>query len=279
LGRLIYDTDLINQYVNVPNWAYKLYHFHLRPALRGTPFEDRVHKLLVELTQRGIPEVDESEAEGVYERDWDNLIILDACRHDSYEEALGRRVESRVTLGSNSRDFIRENFSERDCSDTVYVSGNAHTQESVFEEITGKRPGDVFHEIFQVHSNNWVDGEGTDPEAMIRQARTAAKLFPEKKLIVHLMKPHLPFLGREEDKEITWDKVRRGEVSSDRGIAAYHRNLEYALEELVPDLLDFLGGRTVITADHGQFLGENNRWAHPGGRSEVPLREVPWDEV
>jgi hypothetical protein len=265
--------------VKVPNWAYKLYHFHLRPALRGTPFEDQVHELLVELTQRGIPKVDESKAEGIYERDWDNLIILDACRHDAYEEAVGREVESRVTLGSNSKDFIRENFSDRDCSDTVYVSGNAHTQTSVFEEITGRKPRDVFFEVFQVHRNNWVEGEATEPEAMVRQARTAAKLFPDKKIIVHIMKPHMPFLGRESDKDITWDKVRVGEVGSEEGIAAYERNLEYVLNEMLPEILEGMEGETVISADHGQFLGENNRWGHPGGRSEIPLREVPWDRL
>jgi hypothetical protein len=238
-----------------------------------------VHELLVELTQRGIPEVDESEAEGIYERDWDNLIILDACRHDSYEEVVERSVESRVTLGSNSRDFIRENFSERDCSDTVYISGNAHTQGSVFEEITGKRPGDVFHEIFQVHSNNWVEGEGTDPDAMINQTKTAAKLFPDKKIVVHVMKPHYPFLGRDEDVDISFEKARYGEVAAQEVREAYRRNLDYALQKIVPELKQLLQGKTAITADHGELLGENNRWAHPGGRSEVPLRKVPWDIV
>lgn len=261
--------------MEIPSFAYRIYRNIIHPAIKGTPVEDKVHETLVTISQLGIEKVNEEEAEGIYEKEWDNLIILDACRYDSYVEKVGE-VDSRITLGSNSRDFMEKNFSNRDCSDTVYVSGNAHTQPEVFREITGKWPSEVFHEIFQTHINDWKDGEGPDTYAAVRDAKTARKLFPEKKLIVHLMKPHMPFIAREEDKEVTWDKVRKGEVSPERAIGAYERNLDWVLDGPLPELLEFFDGRTVITADHGHLLGENNRWGHPGGRNEVPLRKVPW---
>lgn len=265
--------------MEVPPVMYRVYRERFYPLISNTMLEDLIHDTLVRLSQIGIEKVDESEAEGIYEKKgWDNLIILDACRYDFYREKIGN-IDYRITLGSNSRDFIRETFSERDCSDTVYVSGNAHTDPKIFKEITGKYPDEVFHEIFQVHTNDWKDGEGPDTEAVVRDAGTANKLFPDKKLIVHFMKPHSPFIVKDEDLEITWEKVRQGEISSERAVNAYERNLDYILDGPLKDLLEILDGKTVVTADHGQFLGENNRWAHPGGCNEVPLRRVPWHEI
>ena len=46
------------------------------------------------------------------ELEWDNVIILDAARHDLYQETINSEADSRTTMESNSGSFIEENFSQ-----------------------------------------------------------------------------------------------------------------------------------------------------------------------
>jgi len=56
---------------------------------------------------------------------------------------------------------------------------------------------------------------------------------------------------------------------------AYKANLECVLEQ-VAVLLKHLTGKIIITSDHGEFLGEGGRYAHPYGSVHPTLVEVPW---
>jgi len=56
---------------------------------------------------------------------------------------------------------------------------------------------------------------------------------------------------------------------------AYRANLELVLAQ-VARLLQHLNGRIVISADHGEWLGENNNFSHPKDSSDPILREIPW---
>lgn len=57
--------------------------------------------------------------------------------------------------------------------------------------------------------------------------------------------------------------------------AAYRKNLELVLEQTVI-LLQHLSGRIVVTADHGELLGEDKSFSHPTYSSHPILLEVPW---
>ena len=58
---------------------------------------------------------------------------------------------------------------------------------------------------------------------------------------------------------------------------AYKKNLEIVIES-VEKLVKDLEGKTIITSDHGELLGENGRFGHDfAARKE--LVEVPWFEV
>lgn len=70
------------------------------------------------------------------------------------------------------------------------------------------------------------------------------------------------------------DAVRR-KFGKDQLRKAYQTNLECVLEQ-VAILMDCLFGKIIITADHGELLGENRCYAHPVGSSNKLLREVPW---
>ena len=56
---------------------------------------------------------------------------------------------------------------------------------------------------------------------------------------------------------------------------AYQANLEIVLEQ-VAVLIEHLSGRIIITADHGELLGEDKCYAHPPGSTNPILTEVPW---
>lgn len=63
---------------------------------------------------------------GIFELDWDVLIILDACRYDIFNELadLPGQTNYRYSLGSATYEFIPANFSDKKLHDTVYVSSN-----------------------------------------------------------------------------------------------------------------------------------------------------------
>jgi hypothetical protein len=69
------------------------------------------------------------------------------------------------------------------------------------------------------------------------------------------------------------DAVRRAHGNA--GLReAYRRNLGFVLSHVRP-LVDSLTGRIVITADHGELLGEGGCYSHWSGSDHPLLREVP----
>jgi hypothetical protein len=63
----------------------------------------------------------------VFEQDWDNLIVLDACRFDVFAavaDSLPGTLERRTSQAATTPEFVRANFGGRDLHDTVYVTQN-----------------------------------------------------------------------------------------------------------------------------------------------------------
>ena len=56
---------------------------------------------------------------------------------------------------------------------------------------------------------------------------------------------------------------------------AYKENLEIVLES-VADLLENISGNILITADHGEYLGENRLYGHGLVPRRPPIVDVPW---
>lgn len=226
------------------------------------------------------------------DKEWDNLIILDACRHDFYEEEFGDS-DYRITEGSASKEYIKKNFSDQEFKDTVYVTANPHLYEDIFSDLTGRKPEDVFHTVFNTYEDKWDREEGTVlPGSLVEDAVTAEKLFPEKRKIIHFMQPHGPFIGvdwdrgklsknkssGEEETVGVFDRAQIGLLDSEKLVDGYRQNLAL-LEEHVEKLNEALDGRTVVTADHGELLGEGGMYQHFEGCGAVALRKVPWDVI
>lgn len=270
---------------------YSIYSKKIFPRishLRGTY---RLKVFLERMALRGIEKVNEEPGD-VFEREWDNLLILDACRHDLYEEVEGE-TDYRITKASNSPAFISENFSDGEYSDIVYVTGNPWFSESKFEGHTGgRKPSEMFHEVFHTYMTDWDSEKGTVlPEPLMRDARTARKLFPGKKVVVHFMQPHYPFVNSDltkegirpdldssEEGESVWQEASKGKHSDNELWNSYKGNLEFILEE-ISEFSENIEGKTVITSDHGNLVGEKGFYGHSFNYDAMALRKVPWDVV
>ncbi|MFB6193363.1 MAG: hypothetical protein ABEK00_03860, partial [Candidatus Nanohaloarchaea archaeon] len=121
-------------------------------------------------------------------------------------------------------------------------------------------------------------------------ALTAEKLFPDKRKIIHFMQPHQPFISdpeagsgfdwlmRDDGGKSVWNKAMKSEISRERAVKGYKQNLR-EVEDAIDRLSTGLAGRTIVTSDHGNLLGENGLYGHPRGLNARVLREVPWDVI
>lgn len=228
----------------------------------------------------------------VMEEDWDNLLLLDGCRYDIYAEQanLGGKLQCRMSRGSDSWEFMRENFVDRELHDTVYVTANPHVH---------KLDDGIFHYVYNLLEDHWdPDLQTVPPGVVSEEARRIQGEFPHKRLLVHFMQPHFPFIGEkgrqldqigmvldddaDTDDQIIWTKLMYGLTDKDRVWEAYRENLDLVLS-VVDDLVEDLPGKTVISSDHGNLVGERvwpiptRGYGHPRGMRARELLEIPWD--
>ncbi len=237
----------------------------------------------------------------VLEEDWDSLIILDCCRYDFFEmvyEERGMKGDLKLieSIGTWTVEFLKENFRNR-CDDIVYVTANPY----VDKYLEGK-----FYKIVPVWKYGWSKKYNTVPPwEVYSYALKTLKRYGDRRLIVHFIQPHHPYLTLNCKDELL-DKIRRSvlydeksrratgkslteiystdiyiKYSSDRIKDAYLENLRIVMP-YVESLLNTLPGTTVVTSDHGESFGDR---IHPlipirfyghGFTRLKSLIEVPW---
>jgi hypothetical protein len=207
-------------------------------------------------------------------------------------------LSSRISKGSATTEWLQANFTGRDLRDTVYVTANPQLERNrEYWDIA------LYETINVWLEDGWDEATGTVPAETITDATLdAAERFPNKRLVVHYMQPHYPFVpsGTEFDKdhlrsidgdggepagENVWNQMFVGslDISRDELWSMYVENLEYALDS-VERLLDSLSGKTVVTSDHGNYVGERaspipiREYGHPRGLYDWPVVRVPWLE-
>lgn len=222
----------------------------------------------------------------IYERDWDVLIILDACRADLMAEVADEYsfvdTTSVTSVAGGSKRWMKRNFVEDPdpkIRDTVYVTGNPFS-----EEMLAHRP---FENMEEVWKYAWDQELNTVPaRALTDVAIHEHRERSPERMIVHYMQPHHPFvpnpldtgMNREDLKNpdrTIWDKLHDGEVDADTAWEAYRDNLRYVLDDVELLLENVSAERVVISADHGNAFGEWGVWGH----GDIPIeaiREVPW---
>jgi hypothetical protein len=211
--------------MNISSIPYRYYRTLIYPKIKNFRGATRLKKFLFKISHLGL-EKHNDDPQGIFEReDWDNLIILDACRHDVYTEVFGE-CGSRISLGSHSAEFLKKNFSEGEFDDIVYINANIHFSDPKMEEHIGRK--DIFHEKFDTVMKDWDYEVGvTMPEKVTKDAITAEKLFPEKKKIIHYLQPHRKFVGSElEERGHPYERAEIGREKKSDVIEAYRKNLE-----------------------------------------------------
>jgi hypothetical protein len=171
---------------------------------------------------------------------------------------------------------------------------------------------DVFHDLIPAFGTNSPahHRQYLEPEGVSELAKEAAGTYPNKRLIVHYMQPHSPYFG--ETANLLRDRLFSENIrvkdwgSGDTSLSdgdlyvtnlmnaamkeyispgelrkVYGENLRHVLPH-VEGLIHDLGGKSVITADHGELLGEpasiftSHRFHHKPELYTNELRLVPW---
>jgi len=218
----------------------------------------------------------------VMHEDWDVLILLDALRFDVFRDfhELDGQLNSITCLGAGSWEFMCENFVGHQFHDTVYLTANPFSE---------RLERNIFYKQISV-LDKWDEDIGTvHPSTMVDAARKAALKYPNKRLIIHMMQPHDPHLGRL--KHEIYEKISRennvnkfmfkackmGAISRQELIHSYIQNFSL-VQNYVSSLVESVDGKIVISADHGENLGEKKFgvriWEHSIHTREC--REIPW---
>lgn len=228
----------------------------------------------------------------VYDREWDLLIVLDACRVDlirsvAAEYPFVRDVDRIASPASQSRKWLQSTFADEHAdavARTAYVTGNPYS-----EEVLDPRDLALLDEVWRYA---WDEERATiPPRPVTDRAITAARERNPDRLVVHYMQPHLPSLTHDDiEARIrrddtgwvpghAWDQLEAGDLSEARLWDAYRDNLRVVLDDVAVLLDNVDANRVVITADHGNAFGEWGVYGHPPDMPLPSLHLVPWVET
>lgn len=250
------------------------------------------------------------------EEHWDNLIILDACRYDLFKEVwenrdyLNGKVKKAISPGTDTPSWCKNSFKEK-YDDIVYISANPWINSET--KVRSFEADAHFFEIIDVWKWGWDENLGTVHPHTVNKIATKLRNC-EKRMIIHYMQPHYPYLikdnyinesGQENlrrmkmlGQTVARNPMRaalwilrkfRGESAKSPGEYAVRRSPEAVLVGYIKNLVlvmkyaekmtRVLGGKIVVTSDHGELLGENSRYGHLELGFHPKLVEVPWLEV
>lgn len=273
----------MNRRYNIDNFIRAL----KEPSLFVEEFERVISKKMFEAKNgKGID---------VMNKDWDNLLILDACRYDIFPEHSEIEGEYRtvVSRGNDSRSFIHKNFSNRELHDTIYVTANPFV-ENISDDV-------FFRVVYKDLFEHWDENLNTiPPDAVVEQVLRVNEKYPNKRIISHFMQPHAPYIGEKSRSskkrfgKFNPDIDQKGEfevpeanipeaiqnnlISESELEELYRENLDVVLDE-AEKLVNCLDGKSVLTSDHGELLGDRlfgrKRYGHSRYHTNE-LRRVPW---
>ena len=234
----------------------------------------------------------------VFDREWDVLIVLDACRVDVLRDVLASGeypfadaddVGTHASPGSMSAEWMNRTFTPeraRDVARTTMITANPYSGTEL-----GDQP---FARLDEVWRDGWDEEVGTvRPEVVTDRALGAASDGFDR-LVVHYMQPHFPFLtsegavgqriarevGEGGDGEGTpWDRVAAGEVAPGEVWRPYRASVGTVLDEVGRLLEGVDATAPVISADHANAFGEFGVFGHPRGVAMSAIRTVPWVRV
>lgn len=223
----------------------------------------------------------------VFEREWDLLIILDACRYDLFAEFCPQHsvhelldsTEYIYSIASKTPDWIQRTFEDVDdslLSRTAFIGGNGFIKEFEPEQV------DVEHAWQHLRH---PEAHITPPEIVTNEAIRKFRNTEMDRYIAHYVQPHAPFLhcigkynsvndvaGKPNN---VWKGLRDGKFDKNEVWKDYGQNLLLVLDH-VETLIENFDGKVAITADHANAMGEFGLYGHPGKEAAPSIRRVPW---
>ncbi|NIN68740.1 MAG: hypothetical protein GTO63_29345 [Anaerolineae bacterium] len=220
----------------------------------------------------------------VTDRAWQTLIVLDACRWDSFHSVFGNlgyggkwTLDSITSPASNTQGWIRRNFvinrRKETLRDVIVVSTNPYLSQGYFDMQGWEFP---FHSSRDLWKTGWDERLQTVlPEVVVETGLSLA--LGGKRMIIHFLQPHEPYIEYPELTE-TFYRLDQGSIPIASAREAYQSNVRIALESALK-LAASLRGPVVITSDHGELFGEYGLYGHPPGVHVPELIRVPWLEL
>lgn len=241
--------------------------------------------------------------------DWDVLVVLDACRTDLMREVLAEYpelpddVDTHWSNASCSIDWQLRNWKGRPehTRNAGYVTANPFAEHEMPDARSADLGDEEIGHLAPLYRTDWQEikpGISTvPPEAVTDHTISAWRARHDlgiNRLVAHYMQPHEPYITRPEwgdgDHELLgnlidpeqeagssiWPLLEDGEVDRDEFWEVYKDNLRWVLDDVVDRLLPNVDGRVVLTADHGNAMGEWGEWHHPPGAIGPSVRKVPW---
>lgn len=210
--------------------------------------------------------------------EWDWIVITDGGRADVFEEI-----------------YVEYLPPEPDAYTPVYNGGNTHTSTWFRDMFDGNYDMTLYHggvPIYSFKENpedyderrhfphvvaweefEWDDRVSTCPPENVVEV---VEENPAERGVVRFLQPHNPFRllpntqGRGGAANYSHSELLRG----------YRDNYEWVLNVIQERLFPLLSGRVVVTADHGECLGDCGQYLHDlDHEPHEHLTTVPWYET
>ena len=101
----------------------------LRAKIKDNPMLPLFWMRSIILRKLIFPLMSRNDGFNIFNEEWESLIVLDACRYDTFEKyyrdyiKVGR-LEKRKSMGTETTSFLIENFGDTYHQDIVYVTAN-----------------------------------------------------------------------------------------------------------------------------------------------------------
>jgi hypothetical protein len=151
------------------------------------------------------------------------LIVLDACRFDTFADQwtdyLDGELECVTSVAGNTPNYVNSTWP--DSYDLTYVSANPQISDRA-QELHGfdYRPTAHFETVVDVWADYWDPSTGTTPPEPVTAIALDRIEAGDRRLVVHYMQPHSPFIGGETELEahrLEADDERISRAREDRG--------------------------------------------------------------
>jgi hypothetical protein len=191
-----------------------------------------------------------------------------------------------MSLAPHTYQWLERTW-DKEYPDITYVT--AHPYITRYDTNITYNAGERFGKVVEVWRTGWDKELGTTPAEPVHQA---LKKLRYKKAVVHYLQPHGPYIGEPRwIKAWTLGEHKRYRVLADYFVQVekpdpdfmkrvYEGNLRYVLDEIEKNR-ELFKGKTVISADHGELLGEEGLYLHKHGYppwADKLLKKIPWFE-